>query len=63
MVTAAHVDSSIGQGSDLLQTRDTTILSVEEQLDVFRLKTGSAIRLRCCRVLLPVVLMPKSWNV
>ncbi len=44
MVTAAHVDSSIGQGSDLLQTRDTTILSVEEQLDVFRLKTGSAIR-------------------
>lgn len=43
-VASAHVDSSLGQGSDLLQSRDMSIISVEAQLNVFRLKTGSAIR-------------------
>lgn len=43
-VSDSHVDSATGQGFDLLQTRDNEILTVEKQLDVFRLKTGSAIK-------------------
>ncbi|HNW51675.1 MAG TPA: polyprenyl synthetase family protein [Prolixibacteraceae bacterium] len=40
----AHVDSALGQGNDLLQSRDGQVLPTEKLLKVFSLKTGSAIK-------------------
>lgn len=43
LVAAGHVTLSMGQGADLLATSHQSILSLEEQLEIFEHKTGSAI--------------------
>lgn len=44
LVAAGHVALSLGQGSDLLASSHKTILSLDQQLEIFERKTGSAIR-------------------
>lgn len=44
LVAAGHVSLSLGQGSDLLASSHRTILSLDQQLEIFERKTGSAIR-------------------
>jgi len=44
MVASGHVALSLGQGADLLASSGKTILSLEQQLQIFERKTGSAIR-------------------
>ena len=44
MVAGGHVALSLGQGADLLASSGKTILSLEQQLQIFERKTGSAIR-------------------
>lgn len=43
LVAGGHVALSMGQGADLLATSHKSIISLEEQLDIFERKTGSAI--------------------
>lgn len=43
MVSSGHVALSLGQGADLLAGKNHAILPVEQQLAIFRQKTGSAI--------------------
>jgi len=44
LVAAGHVALSLGQGADLLASSHKTILSLDQQLEIFERKTGSAIR-------------------
>jgi len=44
LVAVGHVALSLGQGSDLLASSHKTILSLDQQLEIFERKTGSAIR-------------------
>ena len=44
MVASGHVSLSLGQGADLLASSGKTILSLDQQLQIFERKTGSAIR-------------------
>jgi geranylgeranyl pyrophosphate synthase len=44
LVASGHVALSLGQGSDLLASKHNQILSLEQQLEIFERKTGSAIR-------------------
>lgn len=44
LVASGHVTLSLGQGSDLLASKHNHILSLEQQLEIFERKTGSAIR-------------------
>lgn len=43
LVASAHVALSLGQGADLLAGRDRKLLSTEELLKVYALKTGAAV--------------------
>lgn len=43
LVARGHVALSLGQGADLLAGKNHAILPVEQQLGIFRQKTGSAI--------------------
>ena len=44
LVANGHVSLSLGQGADLLASKHHQILSLEQQLEIFERKTGSAIR-------------------
>jgi len=44
LVASGHVALSLGQGADLLASSHKTILSLDQQLEIFERKTGSAIR-------------------
>jgi len=44
LVSSGHVALSLGQGADLLASKHHHILSVDQQLEIFERKTGSAIR-------------------
>jgi geranylgeranyl pyrophosphate synthase len=44
LVASGHVSLSLGQGSDLLASKHHQILSLDQQLEIFERKTGSAIR-------------------
>lgn len=44
LVASGHVALSLGQGADLLASSHKTILPIEQQLEIFERKTGSAIR-------------------
>ena len=44
LVASGHVALSLGQGADLLASTHKTILSLDQQLEIFERKTGSAIR-------------------
>jgi len=44
LVAQGHVALSLGQGADLLASSHHTILSLNDQLEIFERKTGSAIR-------------------
>ncbi|MDP2335503.1 MAG: polyprenyl synthetase family protein [Bacteroidota bacterium] len=44
LVSNGHVALSMGQGADLLASSHHTILSLDQQLQIFERKTGSAIR-------------------
>ena len=44
MVSSGHVALSLGQGADLLASKYHSIPTVEQQLEIFERKTGSAIR-------------------
>ncbi len=44
MVASGHVALSLGQGADLLASTGKIILSLDQQLQIFERKTGSAIR-------------------
>jgi len=44
LVAGGHVALSLGQGADLLASSHKTILSLDQQLEIFERKTGSAIR-------------------
>lgn len=44
LVASGHVNLSLGQGADLLASSNHTILSLDQQLQIFERKTGSAIR-------------------
>ncbi len=44
LVASGHVVLSLGQGADLLANSHKTILSLDQQLEIFERKTGSAIR-------------------
>lgn len=44
MVSSGHVSLSLGQGADLMASKYHSIPTVEEQLEIFERKTGSAIR-------------------
>ncbi|MDP3641611.1 MAG: polyprenyl synthetase family protein [Bacteroidota bacterium] len=43
-VASGHVSLSLGQGADLLASTHHQILSLDQQLEIFERKTGSAIR-------------------
>ncbi|OFX58162.1 MAG: hypothetical protein A2066_02680 [Bacteroidetes bacterium GWB2_41_8] len=44
LVASGHVALSLGQGADLLASSHKTILPLDQQLEIFERKTGSAIR-------------------
>lgn len=44
LVARGHVALSLGQGADLLTSKHHQILSLDQQLEIFERKTGSAIR-------------------
>jgi geranylgeranyl diphosphate synthase type II len=44
LVAGGHVALSLGQGADLLASSHKTILPLDQQLQIFERKTGSAIR-------------------
>lgn len=44
LVANGHVALSLGQGADLLASANHRILSLDQQLEIFERKTGSAIR-------------------
>ncbi|MFA5330148.1 MAG: polyprenyl synthetase family protein [Prolixibacteraceae bacterium] len=44
LVSSGHVALSLGQGADLLATKHHTIHTIDQQLEIFERKTGSAIR-------------------
>ncbi len=44
MVALAHVSLSVGQGDDLLNRQNREIIPVDKLLEVFRRKTGSAVK-------------------
>ncbi len=44
LVASGHVALSLGQGADLLASSHKTILPIDQQLEIFERKTGSAIR-------------------
>jgi geranylgeranyl diphosphate synthase, type II len=44
LVANGHVSLSLGQGADLIASSHKTILIVDQQLEIFERKTGSAIR-------------------
>jgi len=44
LVSSGHVALSLGQGADLLASSHHTILPLDQQLEIFERKTGSAIR-------------------
>jgi geranylgeranyl pyrophosphate synthase len=44
LVASGHVALSLGQGADLLASKYHQILSLDQQLEIFERKTGSAIR-------------------
>jgi geranylgeranyl pyrophosphate synthase len=44
LVAAGHVALSLGQGADLLTSSNHTILPLDQQLEIFERKTGSAIQ-------------------
>lgn len=44
LVASGHVALSLGQGADLLASSQKTILPLDQQLEIFERKTGSAIR-------------------
>ena len=44
LVASGHVALSLGQGADLLASSHQTILPLDQQLEIFERKTGSAIR-------------------
>ena len=44
LVASGHVALSLGQGADLLASSQHSILSLNDQLEIFERKTGSAIR-------------------
>jgi len=44
LVSSGHVSLSLGQGADLLASKHQNILSIDQQLEIFERKTGSAIR-------------------
>ncbi len=44
LVAGGHVALSLGQGADLLASSHHTILPLDQQLEIFERKTGSAIR-------------------
>jgi len=44
LVASGHVALSLGQGADLLASLHKTILPLDQQLEIFERKTGSAIR-------------------
>jgi len=44
LVATSHLNLSTGQGADLMQRRELTQLSVNQQLQLFALKTGEAIK-------------------
>lgn len=44
LVAGGHVALSLGQGADLLASSHKTILPIDQQLEIFERKTGSAIR-------------------
>jgi geranylgeranyl pyrophosphate synthase len=52
LVAQGHVALSLGQGADLLASSHHTILSLNDQLEIFERKTGSAI---CVALLLGAV--------
>jgi geranylgeranyl pyrophosphate synthase len=52
LVASGHVALSLGQGSDLLASKYNKILSLDQQLEIFKRKTGSAI---CVALLLGAV--------
>ena len=44
LVASAHVSLSVGQGDDLLNERNHEIIQLDELLEIFRQKTGSAVK-------------------
>jgi len=44
LVSLAHVSLSVGQGEDLLNEKEGAIVAQEELLEIFRQKTGSAVK-------------------
>lgn len=44
LVSGAHVSLSVGQGADLLNAREQAIVSLERLIEIFRKKTGSAVK-------------------
>ena len=44
LVASGHVTLSLGQGADLLASSQHAVLSLNDQLEIFERKTGSAIR-------------------
>lgn len=44
LVSSGHVALSLGQGADLLASKQHQILPLDQQLEIFERKTGSAIR-------------------
>ena len=44
LVASGHVSLSLGQGADLLASSQKNILQLDQQLEIFERKTGSAIR-------------------
>jgi geranylgeranyl diphosphate synthase, type II len=44
LVASGHVALSLGQGSDLVASKHHQVLSLDQQLEIFERKTGSAIR-------------------
>jgi geranylgeranyl pyrophosphate synthase len=44
LVASGHVALSLGQGADLMASSHKTILPLDQQLEMFERKTGSAIR-------------------
>ena len=44
LVASGHVALSLGQGADLLASSHKKVLSLDQQLEIFERKTGSAIR-------------------